>query len=100
MRQLLFIMQLSFTQAKNASLHSGSGSMPLPTFDRVQALQRLRVGVDEVEVVLQPRHLALVPRRPQLAQPGDLVHELLLLADPKRTTAEISIRGSSKLVYI
>ena len=71
-----------------------------PTFGGVQVLECLRVGIDEVEVVLQPRHLALVPRRPQLAQPGDLVHELLLLADPKRTTAEISIRGSSKLVYI
>ena len=28
--------------------------------------------------------LTLVPRRLQLAQPGDLVHELLLLADPQR----------------
>ena len=50
----------------------------------VQFLQGLRVCVDDVEVILQPSHLALVPRGLQLAQAGNLVDQLLLLADPQR----------------
>ena len=60
----------------------------ISTFYRVQILQGLGVGIDEVEVVLQPRHLALVPRRPQLTQAGDLVDQLFLLADPERAIEE------------
>ena len=73
------------TGPKNLWKPPSSKCFPIqPTFGRVQALEGLRVGVDEVEVVLQPRHLALVPRRPQLTQTRDLVHKLLLLADPQR----------------
>ena len=49
-----------------------------------QVLQLVSVGVDEVEVVLQPGHLTGVPGLLQLSQPGDLVHQLLLLTDPQR----------------
>ena len=41
------------------------------------------VGVDEGEAVVQPAHLDRVPGLPQLPQPRQLVHHLLLLRDPQ-----------------
>ena len=45
------------------------------------------VGVDEGEAVVQPAHLDRVPGLPQLPQPRQLVHYLLLLRDPQRPEA-------------
>ena len=45
------------------------------------------VGVDEGEAVVQPAHLDRVPGLPQLPQPRQLVHYLLLLRDPQRPKA-------------
>ena len=42
------------------------------------------VGVDEGEAVVQPAHLDRVPGLPQLPQPRQLVHHLLLLRHPQR----------------
>ena len=54
-----------------------------------QVFQRLRVRVDDFQVVLQPGHLAFVPRGLEFAESGNLVNELLLLADPQRTVKKI-----------
>ena len=51
----------------------------------IEVLEGLRVDVDEVEMILQPPHLTSVPGRFQFAQTGNLVDQLLLLADPQGT---------------
>ena len=51
----------------------------------VQVLGLGVVGVDEGETVVQPAHLDRVPRLPQLPQPRQLVHHLLLLRHPQRS---------------
>ena len=50
----------------------------------IEVLEGLRVDVDEVEMILQPPHLTSVPGRFQFTQTGNLVDQLLLLADPQR----------------
>ena len=49
----------------------------------IEVLQGRGVGVDQVEMVLQPAHLRGVPGLPQLPQPRYLVHQLPLLGDPE-----------------
>jgi hypothetical protein len=56
----------------------------LRTFVAVQVFQGLGVGVDDVQVVLEPRHLAVVPGGFELPEGRHLMNQLLLLADPQR----------------
>ena len=58
------------------------GRMTLTTVG-VEVLGLGVVGVDEGEAVVQPAHLDRVPGLPQLPQPRQLVHHLLLLRDPQ-----------------